>query len=104
MSFVVSFGPSFKVAPDPNTTVNYDVSALVRVDAGTVDALARLQLAARRRGCCIRLYDASPELLELLDFMGLSDVLLGVEPGGQTEEREHGVGVEEERELDDPAV
>ena len=57
----------------------------VDVDAVTVDALARLQLAARRRGCLIRLRHASPELLELVAFMGLEDVLgeeLGVEAGG----------------------
>ena len=47
----------------------------VDVDAVTVDALARLQLAARRQGCQVRLRNASPELLELVDFMGLSDVL-----------------------------
>jgi ABC-type transporter Mla MlaB component len=40
-----------------------------------VDALVRLQLAARRRGCQIRLRHASPALLELLEFLGLSDVL-----------------------------
>ncbi len=44
-------------------------------DAVTIDALARLQLAARRRGCQIRLRHASPALLELLAFLGLSDVL-----------------------------
>ena len=44
-------------------------------DAVTVDALARLQLAARRHGCQVRLRHASTELLELLTFMGLSDVL-----------------------------
>ncbi len=44
-------------------------------DAVTVDALARLQLAARRRGCRIRLRGASSELLELVAFMGLRDVL-----------------------------
>ncbi len=44
-------------------------------DAVTIDALARLQLAARRHGCQIRLRDASPALLELLAFLGLSDVL-----------------------------
>ena len=32
-------------------------------DAVTVDALARLQLAARRRGCRVRLCNASHELL-----------------------------------------
>ena len=48
----------------------------VRVDAVTVDALARLQLAARRHGCRIRLCgSASPELLALVEFMGLTDVL-----------------------------
>ena len=44
-------------------------------DAVTIDALARLQLAARRHGCQVRLRHASSELLELLAFMGLSDVL-----------------------------
>src|ERR687898_626594 len=44
-------------------------------DAVTVDALARLQLAAQRHGCKVRLVDASPELLELVAFMGLRDVL-----------------------------
>jgi ABC-type transporter Mla MlaB component len=44
-------------------------------DAVTVEALARLQLAARRRGCRIRLRHASQELLDLVAFMGLRDVL-----------------------------
>jgi ABC-type transporter Mla MlaB component len=44
-------------------------------DATTVEALARLQLAARRCGCQVRLQDASSELRELLAFMGLGDVL-----------------------------
>jgi ABC-type transporter Mla MlaB component len=44
-------------------------------DAVTVDALARLQLAARRHGCQVRLRNASDELRELVAFMGLEDVL-----------------------------
>jgi ABC-type transporter Mla MlaB component len=44
-------------------------------DAVTADALARLQLAARRRGCQVRLRGAPSELLDLLAFMGLRDVL-----------------------------
>jgi ABC-type transporter Mla MlaB component len=44
-------------------------------DAVTVDALARLQLAARRHGCQVRLRHPSDELRELLAFMGLCDVL-----------------------------
>ncbi len=44
-------------------------------DAVTVDALARLQLATRRSGCRMQLRGACPDLLALLDFMGLRDVL-----------------------------
>jgi ABC-type transporter Mla MlaB component len=47
----------------------------VGVDAVTVDALARLQLAARRRGCTVVLQHASDELLELVRLMGLTNVL-----------------------------
>jgi ABC-type transporter Mla MlaB component len=51
-----------------------DVRGIVP-DAVTVDALARLQLAAGRHGCRVRLRNASDELLELVAFMGLTDVL-----------------------------
>ena len=51
-----------------------EVSA-VRCDAVTVDALARLQLAARRAGCQVRLRGACTALVQLVDFMGLTDVL-----------------------------
>ena len=47
----------------------------VAPDAVTVDALARLQLAAGRRGCQVRLRGASPALRDLVAFMGLEDVL-----------------------------
>jgi ABC-type transporter Mla MlaB component len=47
----------------------------VETDAVTVDALARLQLAARRHGCQVRLRHASGELRDLLAFLGLTDVL-----------------------------
>ena len=47
----------------------------VEIDAVTIDALARLQLAARRHGCRIRLCSAPRELLDLVAFMGLSNVL-----------------------------
>lgn len=49
----------------------------VRADAVTVDALARLQLAAHRRRCEIRLQEVSPDLRDLVAFMGLEDVLIG---------------------------
>jgi ABC-type transporter Mla MlaB component len=47
----------------------------VASDAVTVDALARLQLAARRHCCQVRLRGASAELRGLVAFMGLEDVL-----------------------------
>src|SRR5688572_15402183 len=57
----------------------------VEPDAVTVDALARLQLAARRLDCQVQLENASPALRELIAFMGLTDVLpdgSGLEPVG----------------------
>jgi ABC-type transporter Mla MlaB component len=48
----------------------------VHPDAVTVDALARVQLAARRRGCQVRLEHASDDLRRLVAFMGLADVLV----------------------------
>jgi anti-anti-sigma regulatory factor len=79
-----------------------DVSALAP-DATTIDALARLGLAARRRGLEVRLRDPTPQLRELLAFVGLEGVL-GVEPGREAEEAEQPLGLEEERELADPTA
>ena len=75
----------------------------IAVDCATVDALARLHLAARRAGVELRVRHASKELKELLAFTGLSGVL-GLEPDGKPEEREDPPGVEEERQLGDPAA
>jgi ABC-type transporter Mla MlaB component len=47
----------------------------VAVDAVTVDALARLQLAVGRHHCRLRLRNASDELRDLIAFMGLDEVL-----------------------------
>jgi ABC-type transporter Mla MlaB component len=44
-------------------------------DAVAVDALARLQHAAQRHGCSVRLQDASDDLLDVVAFMGLEDVV-----------------------------
>ena len=72
-------------------------------DLGIVDALARLQLAARRSGYEVAVTEAPADLLELIELAGLSDVL-GVEALRQPEEREECLGVEEERELPDTAA
>ncbi len=87
-------------SPDPRM-IDCDVSGLAPT-AGTIDVLAGLQLAARRLGVQLRLNGASAELQELVAFFGLRDALR-VEVKRQAEEREQGLGVEEERELDDPA-
>jgi ABC-type transporter Mla MlaB component len=84
-----------------------DVSALVDPDAVTIDALARLQLTARRLGRLVRLRNACGELEDLLALVGLGDVVplagaLPVEARGQTEQREQGRGVEEEGDPADP--
>ena len=70
-------------------------------DLRSVERLARLQLTARRNGLDLRLTRVPAELEELITFAGLAEAL-GLEPRGQAEEREERLGVEEERELDDP--
>ncbi len=59
---------------DPGPVSRCDVTG-VEPDAVVVDALARLQLAARRRGCRVELRGASADLLDLVALMGLSNVL-----------------------------
>ena len=89
-------------AQRPVRPIVCDVSALVP-DAGSVDALARLELHARRYGYELRFAEVSAELRELLGLFGLADVLR-FEMVRQPEEREKGLGVEEERQLgDEPA-
>jgi anti-anti-sigma regulatory factor len=51
----------------------------IQPSVATVDALARLALALKCQGSRLRLRHASPELVELIDFMGLAEVLR-VEP------------------------
>jgi ABC-type transporter Mla MlaB component len=83
--------------------IDCDASRLGCADAQTIDLLARLQLGARRHGCTLRMCNVSPTLHGLLSFAGL-DAVLGVEPEREAEQRENTVGVEEERQLDDPAL
>ncbi|MDQ3640954.1 MAG: hypothetical protein M3450_05670 [Actinomycetota bacterium] len=71
-----------------------------RLDLSLVDELARLQLEARRQGCSIWLRYACPDLVELLQLVGLGDVL---QVGGEAEEGEQG-SVEEVVVPDDPVA
>jgi ABC-type transporter Mla MlaB component len=63
----------------PADTVAFCDVASVPADAVTIDALARLQLAARRRGSVVYLRNASAELRDLVALLGLEDVLVEVE-------------------------
>nr|WP_241267178.1 STAS domain-containing protein [Streptomyces scabichelini] len=76
-----------------------DVGGLGPPGLTTVDALARLQLAARRAGGRIRLRDPDPALRALLDL-----VAIRFEVEGQPEERKPPLRVEEAVEPGDPAV
>jgi ABC-type transporter Mla MlaB component len=55
--------------------VDLDVSWLVPADLAAVDALARLQVAANRCGRRLRLHGADGGLAELVEFVGLGDVV-----------------------------
>jgi hypothetical protein len=57
------------------TAVDLDVSWLVPADLDAVDALARLQVAAARRGRQLQLHGCAGGLSELITFVGLSDVV-----------------------------
>ncbi|MGH2819966.1 MAG: STAS domain-containing protein [Actinomycetota bacterium] len=88
--------------------VVYDVRTL-DPDVATLEALARLQLTARRLGRRVRLSHASGELQDLLALAGLCDVVglcgrLRFEPRGQAEQREQARRVEEEADPGDPTA
>jgi ABC-type transporter Mla MlaB component len=88
-----------------------DVGALAEPDATTIDALARLQLTARRLGRRVELRSACEELEDLLTLTGLLGVLTvggrvesAVEAWREPELREQAPRVEEEADPDDPTV
>ncbi len=82
-------------SPRPDRVLDCDVSRIDVPDVGTVDALARLQLAAHRGGGRVRLYGTTAELRALLELTGLCGPL-GLEAFGEPEEREETSRVEEE--------
>jgi ABC-type transporter Mla MlaB component len=89
-----------------------DVGALAEPNAITIDALARLQLTARRLGHRVELRRTCEELEDLLELTGLREVLTGggavvasaVEAWGEPELREQALGVEEEADPRDLTV
>ena len=85
-----------------------DVRAITNPDAVIIEALARLQLTARRLGRQVLLHHASDHLRDLLALTGLREFLpqhpeLGLKLGWQAEQREQPLGIEEGVEPDDLA-
>ncbi|MGW6027265.1 STAS domain-containing protein [Streptomyces sp. NPDC055099] len=78
-----------------------DVADLGPPVLAAIDALARLQLTARRAGGRIRLRNPAPALRELLDLVGLP---IEVEMGRQAEQREPPGRVQEAVEARDPPL
>jgi ABC-type transporter Mla MlaB component len=86
-----------------------EVGGVVDPDIVTVEALARLQLIARRLGLEIRVHNAHSVLRDLFALTGLGEVLpqcaeLPVESRGQVEERKDGRRIEEEGDPGDAVV
>ena len=75
-----------------------DCGGIEDPDIGTIEALARMALTARRLGRGLEIQRSRADLRELLALSGL--VGLAVEVVGEPEEREEASRVEEE---DDPA-
>ncbi|QLH19770.1 STAS domain-containing protein [Streptomyces sp. Rer75] len=83
-----------------------DVGAAQRPVLAMVETLARLRLTARRLGREMRLRNTGGELAEVLARTGLDEVLtapatLRIEPGGEAEEGEQPLGVQERVEPGD---
>ena len=98
MNFRPLPGPFLEVEPE-RAKIVCDLGGWVEPDLGAIDALARLQLVARRHGFEVRLGSIPPRLRELLAFTGLAEAL-GLEPGGEPEQRKQSLSVEEEGELE----
>jgi hypothetical protein len=95
------------IAASRTHVVVCDVGGLV-ADLVAVEALARLQLAARRRSCTLWLRHASPELDQLLELCGVRELLpgdrLGLNGRRQAEQREQPRRVEERVDPGDAPV
>jgi hypothetical protein len=72
-----------------------------RPDLTVVDGLARLQLAAHRAGCAVRVVEPTCALRQLLQLAGLAELLLSVEVRWQPERGEQ-ARVDEAVVTDDP--
>lgn len=63
------------LATRPDPVVVVDVSGVTTPDMAAIDALARLQLVAKRQGRTIRVVHVCAEMRDLLLLAGLRDVV-----------------------------
>ena len=75
----------------------WPLTTRVPPDLAVAHHLARLQLVARRVGCSIRLRNASVALIELLELVGLRQVIREAEEGEEA-------GVQEVVDRGDPVA
>ena len=85
------------IGPGGEPRVSWVVSGVGHPDLSVVEGLAWLRLAARRRGDRVVVSDPDPELIDLLELVGLAR-----EVQGQPEQREDPLAVEEAVEPADP--
>jgi hypothetical protein len=90
MAAFVAWGRVVFVGPDGTAVGSWLVGGPGGPGLDAVDALARMQVHARRLGGRVRLVEVSPDLAELLELVGL-----GGEVGGEAEGGEQPLGVEE---------
>src|SRR5262249_39001806 len=67
--------PARSTSGGADRIVDVDVSWLVPADLAAVDALARLQVSASRRGLRLQFPGADRGLGELVEFVGMGDLL-----------------------------
>ena len=99
------------LAADHATTVVLDLAGVADPDLATVEAVARLQLTAKRAGASVQLRNACAWLRAQLRFVGLDAVVpceeagpSAVESGRQPEVGEQGVDGEEVVQPNDPSL
>ncbi len=73
-------------APRENR-IDVEVSCLSCPDLSTIDVLARLHVIARHRGQFLWLHGATSELVELLELLGLREILHLCRCGTLSDER-----------------
>lgn len=87
--------------PEPQRLV-IDLAGFTEPDPALLDALVRLQLTAMRFGTRVELQNACPRLVDLLNLVGMCE-LLGCERQRDAEEREQ-LRVDEVVEGGDPSI